>query len=164
MCNRFYEKWSNNGWAEKVLMKKIYITPLVFFYKKSVATRVYFINLFADPSPCVRDPNDPANYTCQTLSDDQKLELLTVKVSFPHLFKFPTTAGRCFRLSRMEKRPRLRYSIRNDTAHCICCICFSNNTGPNESPFISKGFKNQKKAGDERQPLTPIRAGKKTKF
>ena len=27
---------------------------------------------------------------------------------------------------------------------------FSNNNGPNESPFMSKGFKNWKKAGDER--------------
>ena len=41
------------------------------------------------------------------------------------------------------------YSIRKDTVHCICCKCFSNSTGPNESPFISKGFKNWKKAGDE---------------
>ena len=47
----------------------------------------------------------------------------------------------------MEKRPWLRYSTRNDTAHSICCICLSNNTSPNESPFISKGFKNWKKAG-----------------
>ena len=125
------------------------MTALVF-NKQSVAARVYFINLFADPSPCVRDPNDPANYTGKTLSDDQKLELLTVKFSFPHGFKFPTTAGRRFQLSWMEKRPWLRYSIRNDTAHCIYCICFSNNTVPNESPFISKGFKNWKKAGDER--------------
>lgn len=49
----------------------------------------------------------------------------------------------------MEKQPWLHYSIRNDTAHCIYCICFSN-TVPNELPFISKGFKNWKKAGDER--------------
>ena len=118
--------------------------------KKSEAASFHFINLFADPSPCVRDPNDPANYKGKTLSDDQKLELLTVKFSFPNGFKFPTTAGRRFQLSWMEKRPWLRYSIRHDTAHCNCCICFSNNTGPNESPFISKGFKNRKEAGDER--------------
>ena len=43
----------------------------------------------------------------------------------------------------------LHYCIRNDTAHCICCICSSNNTGPSESPFMSKGFKNWKKASDE---------------
>ena len=90
------------------------------------------------------------NYTGKTLSDDQKLELLTVKFSFPHGFKFPTTVGRRFQLPWMERRPRLPYSIRNDTAHCICYICFSNNTGPNESPFISKGFKTLKKVGDER--------------
>lgn len=125
------------------------MTALVF-NKHSVAGRVYFINLFADPSPCVRDPNDPANYTGKTLSEDQKLELLTVKFSFPHAFELPTTAGRRFQPSWMEKRPWLHYSIRNDTGHCIYCICFSNNTVPNESPFISKGFKNWKKAGDER--------------
>ena len=37
--------------------------------------------------------SDPANYTGKTLSDDQKLKLLTVKFSFPHGFKFPTAAG-----------------------------------------------------------------------
>ena len=92
------------------------------------------------------------NYTGKTLSEDHnyKLELLTVKFSFPHGFKFPTTAGRRFQLSWIEKRPWLCYSIKNETAHCICCICFSNNTGPNVPPFISKGFINLKKAGDER--------------
>ena len=101
------------------------MTALVF-NKQSIAARFYFINLFADPSPCVRDPNDPANYKGKTLSDDQKFELLTVKFSFPNGFNFPTTAGRRFQLSWMEKRPWLRYSIRNDTAHCNCCICFYN--------------------------------------
>lgn len=86
------------------------MTALVF-NKHSVAGRVYFINLFADPSPCVRDPNDPANYTSKTLSEDQKLELLTVKFSFPHAFELPTTAGRRFQPSWMEKRPWLNYSI-----------------------------------------------------
>ena len=45
-------------------------------------------------------------------------------------------------------RSWLHYSIRNGTGHCIYCICFSNNTVPNESPFISKCLKNWKKAGD----------------
>ena len=62
------------------------------FHKQSVAALVYFIDLFEDPSPCGRDPNDPANNTGKTLSDDQKLELLTVKFRFPQGFKFPTTA------------------------------------------------------------------------
>ena len=116
------------------------MTALVF-NKQSVAARVYFINSFADPSPCVRDPNDPANYTGKTLSDDQHVELLTVKFSFPNGFKFRAKAGRRFELSWMEKRPWLRYGIRKETPHWICCICFSNNTGPNESPFISKVLK-----------------------
>ena len=29
------------------------------FHKQSVAALVYFIDLFEDPSPCGRDPNDP---------------------------------------------------------------------------------------------------------
>ena len=127
------------------------MTALVFS-KQSVAVRVYFIILFADAIPCVREPNDAANYTGKILSDDQKLELLSVKFSFPHGFKFPTTAGGRFQLSWMETRPRLRYSIRNDTAHCICCTCFSKNTGPNESPFISERASKtkRKQISDER--------------
>ena len=39
----------------------IYIYIALVLNKQSVAARVYFVHLFADPSPCVRDPNDPAN-------------------------------------------------------------------------------------------------------
>ena len=148
MCNRCYEKWLKK---ESVNEKK-YIWQLLFLINSQsqlafilltyLQTQVHVLEILMS--------NVPANYTGKTLPDDQKLELLTVKVSFPHGFKFPTTAGRRFQLSWMEKRPWLHYSIRNDTAHCIYCICFSTNTVPNESPFISKGFKNWKKAGDER--------------
>ena len=72
------------------------MTALVF-NQQSIGAHVYF--LFADPSPCVRDTNDLANYTSKTLSDDQRLELLTVKFSFPRAFKFRTTARRHFQLS-----------------------------------------------------------------
>ena len=74
------------------------MTALVF-NQQPVAAHVYFIKLLADPSPCVRDINDLANYTSKTLSDDQRLELLTVKFSFPYAFKFRTTARRHFQLS-----------------------------------------------------------------
>ena len=80
------------------------MTALVF-NQQPVAAHVYFIKLFADPSPCVRNTNDPANYTSKTLSDDQRLELLTIKFSFAHGFKFCTTFTRHFKLSWMEKRP-----------------------------------------------------------
>ena len=65
-------------------MKKYISTTALVFNKQSVAARVYFINLFADQSPCVRDPNDPANYTVKTLSDDQKLEQQPEGVSNYH--------------------------------------------------------------------------------
>ena len=97
-----------------------------------------------------RDPNDPADCAGKkSLSDNQKLELLTSKFELPHGFKFPATAGtgRRFQLSWMDKRPWLRYSVKNDRAHCIYCMCFSHNsTGRSESPFISSGFENWKKA------------------
>ena len=35
--------------------------------KQSVAARFYFNDLFGDPSPCVKDRNDPANFTGKTL-------------------------------------------------------------------------------------------------
>ena len=69
------------------------MTALVLNNSQSQLAFSLLIYLFADLSPCGRDPNDTANYTGKTLSDDQKLELLTVKFSFPHGFKFPTTAG-----------------------------------------------------------------------
>ena len=80
-----------------MLIKKCIYDSFVF-NNQSVAPRVYFINLFADPSPCVRDPNDAASYTGKTLSDDLKLELIIVKFGFLHGFKLPTTAGRPFQL------------------------------------------------------------------
>ena len=93
--------------------------------------------------------SDPANYTGKTLSDDQKLKLLTVKFSFPHGFKFPTTAGGVSNYHGWRNGHSCVTALEM-TQLAVFQSSLSNNTSPNESPFISKDFKNWKNAGAER--------------
>ena len=55
---------------------------------------------------------------------------------------FPDTSGRRFSLNWTVDRPWLRYSLLNDRAYCLPCLCFAET----ESPFASTGFNKWKKA------------------
>ena len=86
------------------------------------------------------DPNDPALLVGKhPLSDDAKLTLLTSKFNCPSNFVFPATSGR-FNLSWTVHRPWLRYSMSNNSAYCLPCLCFATSV-ESESPFTSTGFK-----------------------
>ena len=54
------------------------------------------------------------------------------------------TAGRKFNPTWLSSRPWLRYSVKNDSLYCISCVCFG--AAASESPFVSTGFRNCKKA------------------
>ena len=89
------------------------------------------------------DIHDPASYAGKRLSEDDKQLLLTYTWKVPATFKFPATSGQRFNPSWLVNRPWLRYSVRNDSLFYIPCMCFSSSS---ESPFISSGFMNWKKA------------------
>ena len=89
------------------------------------------------------DPHDPALYEGRRMSEDDKLLFLKSTCKPLSGLKFPVTSGRRFNPTWLEGRPWLRYSIRNDSLYCTSCMCFSTSS---ESPFVSKGFKNWKKA------------------
>ena len=95
----------------------------------------------SETSSSYTDTHDPAGYMGKSLSEDDKLQLLTSTWKTP-TYKFPVTSGRRFNPTWLINRPWLRYSVKNDSIFCISCLCF----GPSESPFVSPGFKNWKKA------------------
>jgi len=104
-------------------------------------------------SPNYFDSNDPAHFVGkQPLSDDAKLTLLTSKLNCPTDFVFPATAGRRFNLTWTVHRPWLRYSIANNSAYCLSCLCFAG--VDTESPFTSTGFNKWKKALGKKKQLT----------
>ena len=88
------------------------------------------------------DSHDPASYAGRSLTEDDKLELLTCTWKIRANFEFPVTFGR-FNPNWLAKRPWLRYSIKTDSVYCIPCVCFS---GTSDSPFVSTGYRNWKKA------------------
>ena len=55
---------------------------------------------------------------------------------------YPDTSGRRFSLNWTIDRPWLRYSLLNDRAYCLPCLCFAET----ESPFASTGSNKWKKA------------------
>ena len=99
------------------------------------------------------DPNDPALYVRKhsSLKVDDKLTLLTSKFKCPPNFVFPATSGRRCRLSWTVNRPWLHYSVSNDSAYCLPCLCFA--SVDTESPFSSMGFNKWKKALGKKSSL-----------
>ncbi len=100
----------------------------------------------SETSESTNIPNvhDPASYVGKRLSDDDKVMLLTHAWRPPSdNFKYPVTSGRRFNPSWLVDRPWLHYSVTNDSVFCSSCMCFGS---ASESPFVSSGFKNWKKA------------------
>ena len=100
---------------------------------------------FDNPSDVnVSDIHDPASYVGRSLSEDEKLRILTYDFSkHEGKFTFPVTDGRRFNPSWLSSRSWLNYSKSKDGLYCIPCICFS---ATHHSPFVTTGFKNWKKA------------------
>ena len=96
-----------------------------------------------DPALCVRKRS--------SLNVDDKLTLLTSKFKCPPNFVFPATSGRRFSLNWTVYSPWLRYSVSNDSAYCLPCLCFAN--VDNDSPFSSMGFNKWKKALSKKSSL-----------
>ena len=92
--------------------------------------------------PITFSNHDPASYIGRHLSDDDGLQLLTSSLKLPPDYELPVTCGR-FNPSWLVNRPWLRYSIKNNGIYCIYCVCFCDSS---ESPFVTSGFRNWKKA------------------
>ena len=90
------------------------------------------------------NPYDPASYVGKRLSDDDRLQLLSTKNNLPDSFEYPVTSGRRFNPRWLAGRPWLHYSVKNDSAYCVVCLCFCSSV--EESPFVSTGFNKWKKA------------------
>ena len=94
------------------------------------------------------DANDPVSFVGRRLTDDEKFSLLTSTLVLPKGYKIEAIGGRRFQESWTEERPWLRYSVSEQKAFCLSCICFGNfdSSDPKLSPFVSTGFSNWKKA------------------
>ena len=51
--------------------------------------------------------------------------------------------GRKYRIWWEDKRPWLRYGVKNDAAFCSYCVIFASTS---DSPFVEGGFRSWKKA------------------
>ena len=82
-----------------------------------------------------QDPHDPAHFIGRTLSNKDRLQLLTLKHQLPDSFEFPVTSGRRFNPYWLINRPWLPYSVLNDSLYfsvnfvlfwqCGVSICFN---------------------------------------
>lgn len=90
---------------------------------------------------------DPANFGEKERSDENyMISFLSDAAKFTPSahFKYPVRNGRRYIQSWEADRPWLRYSVKNDSCFCSYCLCFA--SSDEQSPFVTDGFKNWKKA------------------
>lgn len=95
---------------------------------------------------------DPCNFKNKTLSENEKLRILSQSTSYTDSYNFPATKGRKYSKDWEKTFPWLRYSAEEDSAYCSYCLIFGEAGGL----FRTVGFNDWKNAVGEKRGTLKI--------